>query len=276
MKNPHPAPPSPAELECELLRTAPRPARRRAISRLLGAGAAVLGVPGAVRAGDTALGGACLALPEETAGPYPANGAGPSSSAANVLALPGVIRSDLRSSFDGPAGTAPGVPLQLTIRLVDASAGCAPLSGRAVYLWHCTRDAGYSLYTRELHGENFLRGVQVADAHGEVGFQTIFPGCYPGRYPHLHLAIYPMADGAPRYDRALLTSQLALPNDACGAVYGEAPGYESSLHAYARISLQKDGIFGDNSAAEIAAQTVAMKGDPGRGYTGHAVVGMLG
>lgn len=275
MKNSHPALTSPMEWEGDPLRTTP-PARRRALSRLLGVGAAALGMPGAVLAGDTALVGACLALPEDTANPASASDAGPPSSATDVLALPGVIRSDLRSSFGEATATAPGVPLQLTIRLVDASAGCAPLPGRAVYLWHCTRDGGYSRHTRELRNENFLRGVQVADARGQVSFQTIFPGCYPGRYPHLHLQVYAVADGVPRYDRPLLTSQFVLPKDACGAVYGEAPGYEPSLHAYARIRLQKDGIFSDNSAAEIAARTVAMKGNPGRGYAGHAVVGMLG
>lgn len=264
------------ELQRDLLRLARPPARRLAMARMLGAGAAALGLPGLSRAGDAASLGACIALPEETAGPYPANGAGPTSSAANVLASSGVMRSDLRSSFGGAGGTAQGVPLQLTIRLVDVSIGCAPLPGLAVYLWHCTRDGGYSLYTRELRDEDFLRGVQVADAHGEVSFQTIFPGCYPGRYPHLHLEVYPTTGGAPRYDRKYLTSQLVLPQDACGAVYGEARGYESSLHAYARISLAKDGIFGDNSPAEIAAQTVTMKGHPAHGYAGRVVVGILG
>lgn len=275
MTEPQPAP-APTELERDLLRMARLPARRLALTRMLGAGAAALGLPGLARAGDAAPPGACIALPEETAGPYPANGGGPASSSANVLASSGVVRSDLRGSFGGPTGTAQGVPLQLTIRLVDASAGCAPLPGRAVYLWHCTRDGGYSLYSRALRDENFLRGVQVADAHGEVSFQTIFPGCYPGRYPHLHLEVYPTTDGAPRYDRKYLTSQLALPQDACGAVYGEVRGYESSLHAYARISLAKDGIFSDNSPAEIAAQTVSMKGSPDQGYVGHVTVGMLG
>ncbi|WP_207958604.1 intradiol ring-cleavage dioxygenase [Pigmentiphaga sp. D-2] len=268
--------PQPALAPTELERDLRRMARRLALTRMLGASAAALGLPGLARAGDAAAVGACIALPEETAGPYPANGGGPTSNAANVLASSGVVRSDLRSSFGGAGGTAQGVPLQLTIKLVDVSAGCAPLPGRAVYLWHCTRDGGYSLYTRELRDENFLRGVQVSDAHGQISFQTIFPGCYPGRYPHLHLEVYPTADGAPRYDRKYLTSQLALPQDACGAVYGETRGYESSLQAYARISLEKDGIFSDNSPAEIAAQTVVMKGSPGHGYVGRAIVGMLG
>jgi len=275
MTEPQPALPR-TELERDLLRMARLPARRLALTRMLCAGAAALGLPGLAHAGDASSPGACIALPEETAGPYPANGGGPTSSAANVLASSGVVRSDLRASFGGPTGTTQGVPLQLTIRLVDVSTGCAPLPGRAVYLWHCTRDGGYSLYTRELRDENFLRGVQVTDAHGEVSFQTIFPGCYPGRYPHLHLEVYPTTDGAPRYDRKYLTSQLVLPRDACGAVYGEARGYDSSLHAYARISLEKDGIFSDNSPAEIAAQTVAMKGNPGQGYAGRVTVGMLG
>ena len=45
--------------------------------------------------------------------------------------------------------------------------------GAAVYLWHCDRDGLYSLYT--VPDQNYLRGVQAADASGEVTFTSIFP-----------------------------------------------------------------------------------------------------
>jgi len=263
------SPRNPSALRREFSRMARVPARRQALARLLGAWAAALGLPGLARAVQGA--DACVALPEETAGPYPANGAGPAD-APNVLSLPGIVRNDLRASVGGPTGVAGGAPLRLTLKLADARNDCIALPGRAVYLWHCTQDGGYSLYTPGLREENFLRGVQVADANGEVTFQTIFPGCYPGRYPHLHIEVYQDLE---RLGHKLLTSQLALPSDACGAVYGEVRGYEASLKAYARTSLERDGIFADSSPAERAAQTLRLQGDPEKGYAGHAVIGLL-
>lgn len=41
-----------------------------------------------------------------------------------------------------------------------------------------------------MQGENYLRGVQVTNASGQVSFTTVFPGCYTGRYPHTHFEVY--------------------------------------------------------------------------------------
>jgi len=53
------------------------------------------------------------------------------------------------------------------LKVVDASS-CAALVGRAVYLWHCDRDGGYSMYT--VADQNYLRGVQETDTDGSVTF----------------------------------------------------------------------------------------------------------
>ena len=63
-----------------------------------------------------------------------------------MLAESGVVRSDIRSSFGASSGTAEGVPMQLELTITDLSAG-TPFAGVAVYVWHCTRDGGYSLYS---------------------------------------------------------------------------------------------------------------------------------
>jgi protocatechuate 3,4-dioxygenase beta subunit len=129
--------------------------------------------------------GTCSArIPEETQGPYPGDG----SNGPNVLSLTGVVRSDIRSSFAGLSGTADGVPVTLVLTIVSASS-CAPLAGRAVYLWHCDRPGRYSLYSSGVTNQNYLRGVQEADASGKVTFTTIFPGCYAGRWPHIHFEV---------------------------------------------------------------------------------------
>ena len=53
---------------------------------------------------------------------------------ANALGTSGIVRSDIRSSFSGVSGTAQGVPLTIELTLVDATSGCAPLVGYAIYV----------------------------------------------------------------------------------------------------------------------------------------------
>jgi protocatechuate 3,4-dioxygenase beta subunit len=116
----------------------------------------------------------CEVIPEETAGPYPGDG----SNGPDVLNQSGIVRSDIRSSFGTATGVAQGVPLTIRVAIQDVANGCAPLAGAAVYLWHCTREGQYSLYSQGVANENFLRGVQAAGNDGVVTFQSIFPGCY--------------------------------------------------------------------------------------------------
>jgi protocatechuate 3,4-dioxygenase beta subunit len=73
-------------------------------------------------------------IPEETAGPYPADG----SNGPNVLDDAGVVRRDIRSGFGSSTTTAEGVPLTITLMVtVTVTDGAAPLAGAAVYLWPC-------------------------------------------------------------------------------------------------------------------------------------------
>ena len=122
-------------------------------------------------------------IPDETAGPFPANG----SNGPNLLDDDGVVRPDLTASIGGSSGVAEGVPISLELSVVDASTG-NPIPGAVVYLWHCTADGRYSIY--EIEDENYLRGVQVANDAGRITFTSVFPGCYRGRWPHAHFEVY--------------------------------------------------------------------------------------
>jgi protocatechuate 3,4-dioxygenase beta subunit len=196
-------------------------------------------------------------VPEETAGPYPGDG----SNGPNVLNQTGVVRSDLRSSFAGLSGTAEGIPLTIALTVVSAST-CEPLAGRALYLWHCDRAGRYSLYTAGATNQNYLRGVQEADAAGRVTFTSIFPACYAGRWPHIHFEVYPTIAAATSVGNKIATSQLALPKAACDEVYATA-GYEQSVRNLSQVSLASDMVFADGSALELATVT----GSPAGGYT---------
>jgi len=198
-------------------------------------------------------------IPEETAGPYPADG----SNGANVLSESGVVRSDITSSFGDATGVAEGVPATVRLRVYDLSGDdVTPLEGAAVYLWHCDRDGNYSMYSEGIEDENYLRGVQVADANGRVEFTTIFPACYSGRWPHMHFEVYESVDAATSSTSKMRTSQLALPQDVCETVYA-TEGYEQSVTNLSRLSLETDNVFSDGHTLQLAGVT----GSVDEGYT---------
>ncbi len=221
----------------------------------------------------TASSGTCVQYAAETNGPYPADGTNTSrGSTSNVLTMAVFQRSDIRSSLIGSATVADGVLVDVTLTLVDVNSSCTPLAGYAVYLWHCNATGGYSLY--DLPAESYLRGIQVTDANGQVTFRTIFPGCYEGRYPHIHFEAFSSLANATSGNYARLISQLAMPSDACTAVYADSAIYGSSLSRFGRTSLTSDNIFGDNSAAQRTAMTLSMAGSSASGYTASATVGI--
>ncbi len=216
--------------------------------------------------------GTCTNISNETAGPYPGDGTN-SNSAGNVqnaLLLAGINRSDIRSSIVSSSTTAPGIPLTVTLTLVNTSSSCAALSGYAIYLWHCNRDGKYTLY--DLPAENYLRGVQVTDSNGSVSFSTIFPGCYSGRMPHIHFEVYASLAAAVSNSAVgdqVRTSQIALPTDVCSAVYATT-GYSASIANLAATSFAKDNVFSDGTSTEMATVT----GSVSAGYAATLVVGI--
>ncbi|MDP1026681.1 intradiol ring-cleavage dioxygenase [Sphingomonas sp. KR1UV-12] len=215
----------------------------------------------------------CVLDPTETNGPYPADGTNTSSgSTSNALTASGIVRSDIRSSFLGTTTVAGGVKLTLTLTVVNVNASCAPLAGYAVYIWCCDRSGNYSLYTAA--NESYLRGIQVTDANGQVTFTLVYPGCYSGRWPHIHFEVFSSLSTATSGRYAALVSQLAMPQAASTAVYADTTTYPSSASNLARITLSSDNVFGDNTAAQIAQQTPTITGSVSEGYTATALIGL--
>ena len=198
-------------------------------------------------------------IPQETAGPYPGDG----SNGPNVLEASGVVRQDITSSFGTGSATAEGVPLTFTLTLLDNANGCVPLAGAAVYAWHCDREGKYSMYDSGLADENYLRGVQEADANGQVTFSSIFPGAYSGRWPHIHFEVFESMSNATAAGQVLAVSQIALTQAACDDVYATA-GYEASVRNMTRTTLKSDNVFGDDGGIY---QLATMAGSAAAGYT---------
>lgn len=233
--------------------------RRRLLSLMGGLGAVALtGLPAAALA--------CVALPWETQGPYPADGSNVrDGQVINALTEDGVIRTDLRSSFGTLTPVADGLQLDLELTLVDAD-GCTPLPGHAIYIWHCDTTGRYSLY--DLPDANYLRGVGIADAEGKVRFTTIFPGCYDGRWPHIHFEVFESIEKAVSGDASVLTAQIAMPEMESASVYAADSRYTNGSTNLARISIASDNVFRDNSADQVAQQTLTLAGDATTGFAG--------
>lgn len=280
-------------LGADLARLLARPATRRQSLRWLGLGVSTAAMPltgcggdsvgdgygiststtttGSGTSGGTGGGNAaCSVIPEETGGPYPGDGTNRNANGvANALILSGIVRSDIRASVGGASGVAQGVPLVIRLKIENVTQGCAAAGGAAVYLWHCTREGGYSMYSSGIVDENYLRGVQEADSEGWVTFTTIFPGCYDGRMPHVHFEVYPSLAKANSAANRIKTSQFAFPQATLIDAYASS-GYASSVRNLARISYATDNVFSDGTALQMASVT----GNAVQGYTAELLVGV--
>jgi protocatechuate 3,4-dioxygenase beta subunit len=91
-------------------------------------------------------------------------------------------RSDVRS--DPSSGVVKeGALLALTFNVSQISeAGCAPLEGAKVEIWHCDADGVYSDVSDpgfNTQGQKFLRGFQVTDANGRAALPRFIPAGTP-------------------------------------------------------------------------------------------------
>ena len=208
---------------------------------------------------------ALVEAPDETAGPYPGDG----SNGQNVLDDSGIVRQDIRSSFGSSTTTAEGVLLTIKLTVKDLATSSA-LVGAAVYAWHCDRDGNYSMYSPDAVDENYLRGVQATDESGTATFTSIFPACYPGRWPHIHFEVYEKLADATSSGPIVKTSQIALPEAACDTVYATS-GYEQSVDTLSQLSLERDNVFGDDAGVH---QLATMSGNVSSGYTAALTIGV--
>ncbi|OZE83862.1 3,4-dioxygenase subunit beta [Rhodococcus sp. 15-649-2-2] len=202
-------------------------------------------------------------IPQETNGPYPADG----TNGVNVLEESGIVRNDITSSLDGGT-TVEGTPMSFTFTLTDMANDNRPFEGAAVYVWQCDAAGLYSMYSEGVEDETYLRGIQAAGADGTVTFETIVPGCYSGRWTHMHFEVYPDAASATNADNAIATSQVAFPQDMLDAIY-QLDTYPSSANNLAQLgSLDNDNVFGDGYDLEMGT----FSGDPTSGYVGSLAV----
>lgn len=183
----------------------------------------------------------CLISPAETEGPFPTKD--PES----------LNMEDITSDRTG-------VPMSILITIADGSNECTPIKDVIVDIWHCDKDGYYSEYGGSglqqvnLQDAHFLRGRQTTNANGQVSFQSIFPGWYRGRAPHIHVHVYD-SNG-----RSLLVTQIAFPEETCNTVYTTATDFYTN--GTQDTSNESDNVFRDGYDAQLSS----IEGNISEGY----------
>ncbi len=200
--------------------------------------------------------GACKETPTEVEGPYPYVG--------------GEITNPLQR-VDVTGGQT-GLPLSLTFNVININNSCAAVANARVDIWHCNKDGYYSGYgnqtggslgTQSYVGETWLRGYQLTDASGKAIFNTIYPGWYQGRATHIHIEVF--------VNNVLKkATQITFPETISDAVHLTAL---YAAHGINTMRNSSDGIF-NNSATDLATETVALTGNTTAGYTGSYTIGI--
>ena len=218
--------------------------RRDALALLGGAAMLASGVrPGVAQSLPS-----CVVTPEQMEGPF----------FTDVR----LNRSDIRSD-PADKSVKEGVLLALTLRLSSVgAAGCTPLAGAMVDVWHCDAAGEYSDSGRNTAGKKFLRGHQLTDAKGAARFTTIYPGWYPGRAVHIHFKVRMVAGPALGSE---MTSQLYFDEAITDRVLARAP---YSVRGQ-RTRNSEDGLFRRNGSRLMLALA-----ESGSGYAGEYHIGM--
>jgi len=160
----------------------------------------------------------------------------PGQSLAHLWAGAGLIRTDITTGFNGMPGTANGVPVDLNLTFQSASDWRSPLARHAVYVWHADATGEYSVFNRP--DTNYLRGIGITDARGRVRFQTIYPGTYRGRAPHIHFEVYRSLDALRLGAPSLIRSRILFPDIISRSVYTRHPAYADSMKKYNELRLE--------------------------------------
>ncbi|TAH38083.1 MAG: hypothetical protein EYC70_05525 [Planctomycetota bacterium] len=162
------------------------------------AGAALLSDPGLAPPWSPVLRRMCRGTPSNIQGPF-------------YLDLD-LLRRDITEGK-------PGLALTLVYQVVRV-ADCSPIPGAVVDVWHNDALGSYSGFASQgTAGQTWLRGIQIADSHGLVLFDTIYPGWYPGRTTHVHVKVMPTMTTE-------LTTQFYFEDFISNAVYLQLPPYD--------------------------------------------------
>ena len=180
---------------------------------------------------------ACVLSPELTQGPYYLD--------------ENLIRRDITEGKDGLA-------LELRLTVEDAST-CKPIHRATVEVWHADPTGNYSGFDGAATPTTYLRGGQRTNRNGLAIIETIYPGWYQGRTPHIHLKVHVGGD-------VVHTGQLFFNDTVTDGVYRRPP-YSKRPNRTTRNAA--DSIYvngGSKSVVKILKR--------GTGYAGTVTMGV--
>jgi len=144
--------------------------------------------------------------------------------------------------------------------VVDAGT-CRPIEGASVEIWHADASGTYSGVAG--NGGTYLRGIQHTNGAGVARFESIFPGWYGGRTPHVHMKVFVTGS-------EVHTGQAFFRPAVQHTVYSQG-GYAS--RGQPDVTNASDSIY--REAGARALMTLRRKGHAvGAGHTGSLTVGV--
>jgi protocatechuate 3,4-dioxygenase beta subunit len=187
---------------------------------------------------DGKSGASCVLAPEMTEGPYYLDDQ--------------LIRRDITEGKDG-------VPLQLRLTVQNASS-CKPIAKATVEVWHADATGNYSGFDGAATPTDYLRGGQRTNRSGLAVLDTIYPGWYQGRAPHIHVKVHVGGN-------VVHTGQLFFRPATSAAVY-RTSAY--AAHGQADTTNAADTIYADGGSKSL----LALRRRTGGGYTGAIALGV--
>ena len=139
----------------------------------------------------------------------------------------------------GASGLAQGRITDLSGRLLDRNG--RPISATRIEIWQCDATGRYHhpLDRGGARDPNFQGfGHAVTDADGRYRFRTIRPVPYPGRTPHIHIAVFP--PGEPPFITQLYVR--GEPRNTGDFLFDRIPPERRPLVLADFIPVQRDGV----------------------------------
>ena len=216
----------------------------------------------------TAQASAAKLTPELTEGPYWVN--------------TWLHRSNVLANSHG-GGHQQGVPLRLYINVFEATTK-EPMNGLAVDIWHANAHGLYSDESAQQAGggtgsssgdtlsDNWLRGYQITGkdrglrnkpVHGQVSFQTIWPGWYTGRAIHIHVRVRKLHSSGATI--AGYTTQIFFSDASNTHVLTGAAPYNTRSPQTDPTTNENDTVI---TSTDFTTNIVSVKGGIGSGYVG--------
>ena len=135
-----------------------------------------------------------------------------------------------------------------------------------VEIRHCDKDGVYSEYTgqpgvsTDQSSMTFLRGLETADAAGQVSLSTIYPGWYGGRATYIHIEVH-------LGGKIVTTTQMAF-TDATNTAVSSSP--LSLAKGQNPLTNGPDMMFSDGDELQRAN----LSGDVTSGFTATPTIGI--